>query len=134
MKHFRWIWLAFGMLMIAGYGFAKASSKATVQISSSKDKGATKLVFKTVPNDGLVINHEGPWSLEIKNITGVKSNVKTLKRSDWKEDTATFDLPVVADASAKEADVQYKLVSFVCTKEKTQCYREVIEDNAKVKL
>lgn len=134
MKQFRWIWSVVGILTLASYGFAKASPKATVQITTSKDKGTTKLVFKTVPNDGLVINHEGPWSLDIKNITGVKSNVSTLKRTDWKEDTATFDLPVVADAGAKEAEVQYKLVSFVCTKEKTQCYREVIENKTKIKL
>ena len=131
MKQFKWIWLVVGILAAAGYGFAKGPAKATVQITSVK---GTKLVFKTVPNDGLVINHEGPWSLEIKSITGAKANVTTLKRADWKEDTATFDLPVVADASAKEAEVQYMLTSFVCTKEKTQCYREVLEDKAKVKL
>lgn len=134
MKQVKWIWLVVGALSSASYGFAKASSKASVQITSVKDKGAAKLVFKTVPKDGLVINHEGPWSLDIKNITGAKSTVTSLKRGDWKEDSASFDLPVVANASAKEADVQYKLVSFVCTKEKTQCYREVIEDKAKVKL
>lgn len=129
MKAFKTLWLA-GLVLSVGVTFAKGPAKATVQVTSEKDK----LVFKTIPNEGLVINHEGPWSLKITSLKGVKSTVTELKRSDWKENSATFELPVTSEKSAKSAEVQFKATVFVCTKEKTQCYREVIEDKATVKL
>lgn len=121
-------------LSAPSYAAAKGPAKAKVEVTSVKEKDATKLVFKTVPADGLVVNAEGPWKLEIKNITGAKSATNELKRSDWQQDTAGFTLPITLDGKAKTADVQFKLISFVCTKDKSQCFREVVEDKASVKL
>ncbi len=116
------------------FAAAKGPAKAKVEVTSVKEKNGAKLIFKTVPTDGLVINAEGPWKLEIKNIMGAKTTVTELKRSDWKEETAGFEVPVTIDGKAKTADVQFKLISFVCTKDKSQCFREVVEDKASVKI
>lgn len=113
---------------------AKGPAKAIVQVSSVKDKGSKKLIFKTIANEGLVVNAEGPWHLEIKDAKGIKPTAMDFKRSDWKQDIAGFEVPLAEDSAAKSAEVQYKLTAFICTKEKTQCYREVIEGKATVTL
>ena len=111
---------------------ALAAGKAHVDVSAKKapDKHV-ELTFKTSPADGLSINPEGPWKLEIKDTGGLKFDKMEFKRPEWKEQISGFTA-IATPAKEKTGIIKYKLVAFVCTKDKTQCFREVIENEAKV--
>ena len=110
------------------YAAGKALVSVTAKAVSNKK---LELTFKTQPADGLVINHDGPWKLEIKEAGAIKPDKSEWKRAEWKEEIGGFI--VTADpAGQKSADIKYKLIAFVCTKDKSQCFREVVENSAKV--
>lgn len=118
------------LLLTTSTGFA--AGKAQVSVTAKATSGQKiELTFKTIPADGLAINEDGPWSLDVIDSGKISLTKKTYKRSDWKQDLAGF--VITADATGqKSADIKYKLVSFICTKDKTQCFREVIDSAAKV--
>ncbi len=112
----------FCIAMLVGLsGIALAESNSRVDVS----KTAKELVFKVIPNDGLVINLEGPWKLEIKDHAGLTVEKKLYDRSTLNEKLTGFQVPAVAAKGVNKGEVSYKLVAFVCTKDKTRCYRDV---------
>jgi len=112
---------------------AFAAGKATVTVNAKTTQdGRVELTFKTTPADGLAINKEGPWKLELKSSGKLKFEKKEYKRADWKEDFAGFSL-TSEPTKEKSDNVKYKLVAFICTKDKSQCFREVIEGASAVK-
>jgi hypothetical protein len=118
--------------------FADPNAKratVTVQAQKSALAGAVQVQFKTTAGDGLKINADGPWKLEIKGATGLKFEKTEFKRDTWKENIAGFEVPAKLDSTTtKSGDVKYKLTTFVCTIDKSMCYREVVEGNSKVSL
>ena len=113
-------------------GSVLAAGKATVEVSAKgqPDK-RVELTFKTLPNADLAINKEGPWKLEVLSSGKLKFDKKEFKRGDWKEDIAGFTL-LSSPAKTKNEKVKYKLTAFICTKDKSQCFREVVEGVANV--
>lgn len=106
------------------------SGKATIEVTAAKSGDNVKVQFKTIPAAGLAINDEGPWKLEIKSATGLKPAATEVKRADWKKEIAGFDVVATPDKGAKKAQIHYKMTTFVCTKDKSQCFREVVENKA----
>ena len=109
-----------------------AAGKATVEVSAKRlaDK-KVELTFAAKPAAGLVINSEGPWKLTVVDPGSIKLDRSEYKREDWSEKNAGFSV-IAAPGAKNTADLKYKMVVFVCTKEKTQCFREVIESPATV--
>jgi hypothetical protein len=109
-----------------------AAGKAQVDVSAkaTPDKHV-ELTFKTSPTDGLAINPEGPWNLKITDAGGLKFDKMEFKRPEWKEQISGFTA-MATPAKEKTGIIKYKLVAFICTKDKTQCFREVVENEAKV--
>jgi hypothetical protein len=110
------------------------SEKAKVIVSSSKEGKSIKLTFATHPGDGLKINAEGPWKLEIKQVKGAKLNTLELKRDAWKSDISGFQVTGTPESNSKVLEVQYKMTTFVCTTDKSMCYREVVDGKESLKL
>ena len=109
-----------------------AAGKATVEVTAKAQSGKKlELTFKTKPADGLVINHDGPWKLDIQNSGSIKPERTEYKRADRKEDTESF-VVTAEHSGAKSGDIKFKMITFVCTKDKSQCFREVIDTNAKL--
>ena len=108
------------------------TARATVRVTGAAAKTGSTLTFATVPGDGLKINGEGPWKLEIKTIKGATTATTEFKRSEWKEGIAGFEVPATLDKDSKKVELSFKMTTFVCTKDKTMCYREVVEDKASV--
>jgi hypothetical protein len=116
----------------AASSIAEGAGRASVSISAqSISPKKIELTFTTQPTTGLVINHDGPWKLEIKDAGGIKPEKLELKRTEWKEDIGGFIVPANPQGK-KNTDIKFKLVAFVCTKDKSQCFREVIESTSKV--
>jgi len=117
--------LCVSFIAVASTGFA--AGKATIKVSPHLDGNKTLLTFATIPGDGLKINGEGPWKLEIKSHKGFKPSNTEFKRPEWQEDVAGFQVPVTIEKGMKSGEVSYKMTTFVCTKDKSTCYREVVE-------
>ncbi|MEY4630388.1 MAG: hypothetical protein RIQ81_508 [Pseudomonadota bacterium] len=101
-----------------------SSKQASVQVDwSAQGDGQLKFDFKTLPGKGLKINTEGPWSLEIKTHQGLVLEKTKMGRSDFKEDLAGFSM--VSKPEKKLGKITYKMVVFVCTENKSQCFRDV---------
>lgn len=111
-----------------------ASTKASVQVTAVKSGGEVNLTFSTLPVGDLVINSEGPWKLEIKSTKGIQPTKLIYKVDEWKKDISGFIVPIKVNQGVKSGDVEFKLTSFVCTKDKSMCYREVVESKAQVAL
>lgn len=111
-----------------------AAGKARVEVSAKKlDSGRAEFTFKTLPTDGLKINSDGPWKLEIKDPGSVKFEKLEMKKPDWKEADASFVQAGKIQSKAKSTQLAYKLTAFICTQDKAQCFREVIEGKTEVK-
>jgi hypothetical protein len=109
-----------------------AAGRAQVEVSAKATPNKlVELTFKTSPADGLSINPEGPWHLKITDAGGLKFDKMEFKRPEWKEQISGFTA-MATPAKDKTGTIKYRLVAFICTKEKTQCFREVIEKEAKV--
>ncbi len=103
-----------------GFGEPKHSK---VEVKASPTKTGTTFDLKVVPNSGLKITLDAPWKLVIKNEKGVSFKSTTLKKGDMSEKLPGFH--VASSSAPKAGSFDYKLTSFVCTSDKTSCYREV---------
>lgn len=112
----------------------KAATKSGQEISKSKQSsihaswstgndGLVTFQFKTLPADGLKINTEGPWSLELKEHTDLDVEKNQFKRQDFDEKIAGFTF--TGKPKTKNGTIGFKMVTFVCTENKTQCFRNV---------
>ena len=119
-------------VLLTTTALAMKPGKANVEVTAKlqPDKGV-ELNFKTVPTGDLVINKDGPWKLQIVSAGKLKLEKNELKRADWKEDLAGFSLKS-APAKTKSETIKFKLTAFICTKDKSQCFREVIDSSAQV--
>ena len=111
---------------------AFSAGKAKVHVTATHANASLKLLFKTEPAEGLEINAEGPWKLDLKSAGPLIVGKQEWKRSDWKSEMAGFEVPAEFKGKESAAEITYKMTVFVCTKDHTQCYREVIDDKAKV--
>jgi hypothetical protein len=130
----------FSKIMISGITFLVvapsllAAGRARVEVSAKKLTGdLVEFTFKTIPLNGLKINAEGPWKLQITEATPIKFDKPEMKRSEWKESDAAFVQAVKASGKATSAQLSYKLTAFVCTEDKGQCFREVLTGKNDVK-
>lgn len=100
------------------------SKQASVQVDwAAQPDGQLKFNFKAVPGKGLKINTEGPWSLELKAHDGLTVEKSKLVRADFQADLGGFSL--LSKPKGKSGKVTYKMVVFVCTENKSQCFRDV---------
>ena len=112
-------------LCLSATAFAAAPDHAKLDAAAQKSGDKVELRFKVVPDAGLHINMEGPWKLELTGADGLALAKTTYVKSDMDEKLPGFVVKTAAKPSKASGDVDYKLTAFVCTNDKTQCYREV---------
>ena len=118
--------LLFLTMALSGQAFAFGEPRNSSVAVDAKPQGQNlQLAFKVSPKAGLHINLEGPWKLEIKNTGGLAFAKTTLVRTDMDEKLPGFILTTTAKPAQAHGEVAYKLTAFVCTNDKTQCYRDV---------
>jgi hypothetical protein len=111
-----------------------AEVHSSIKVDAREVGDVVELTLKTVPNDGLIINLEGPWKLEVKKADGLTLAKTTLTRGEFDEKEAQFKVVTTAKPAKPEGEIEYKYVAFVCTKDKTTCYRDVHEGKSSWKL
>lgn len=92
---------------------------SSVKISNE----SSDLIIRVVPNEGLQLTYEGPWTLNITNMKNFNFEKTKFTKSDMNTDTGEFKIS--GAKLGKNWNADYELVSFVCTKDKTRCFREV---------
>ncbi len=111
-----------------------ADVHGTVKVDTRPAGENLEFTFKNEPNGGLVINLEGPWKLELKSSDGLTLAKTTFTRAELDEKNASFTFATTAKPAKPEGEIQYKFVAFVCTKDKTTCYRDVHEGKTSWKV
>ena len=129
-KKIKAILITMATVLISSEAFGAGKAQIEVTGKPQADK-RIEFTFKTYPVGDLVINKEGPWKLEIISSGKIKFDKTEYKRADWKEDLAGFTALGSASKGNSET-IKYKLVAFVCTKDKSQCFREVVDGSSKV--
>lgn len=107
------------------FGFGKPEN-SKVEANAKLDGGNVQLTFKVLANDGHLITLDAPWKLTLKSHDGLTFTQEAFSKKDMKEELPGW---VVASTAASKAtgDVSWELAAFICTKDKTACYREVHE-------
>ncbi len=111
-----------------------ADVHSKVKVDTVPDGDNLVFTFTNVPDDGLVTNLEGPWKLDLKSAPGLKLAKTTFARAELDEKNASFSFKTTAKPEGKEGVIEYKFITFVCTKDKTTCYRDVHEGKADWKV
>lgn len=108
----------------AAYGFGQPKhSKVEINAAPSGDKMA--LTFKIVATEGHAVTFDAPWKLDIKKHDGLTFGKATFSKADMDEKLPGWSLTSSTQPAQAAGDIEYQLVSFICTADKTQCYREV---------
>lgn len=116
--------LSFSMSATASNVGTMPSKQAAVAVTKAlQPDGKIRFDFKTIPAKGLKINTDGPWSLELKSHPGLELAKEKLGRAEFQDAIPGFSL--LAKPAEKSGKVDFKMVVFVCTAEKTQCFRDV---------
>jgi len=100
------------------------AQKAIVEVESVKKSGVMELQFKVKPADGMLLTFEAPWSLKLEAVEGVKSEKTRFSKKDMSESLPGFTVETRPVSGSKSGKVDYKIVTFACTKDKKQCFRE----------
>lgn len=119
-------------LSILLMGFAEPKH-SKVEVSPKKSGQQLEWTFKVTPNPNMVATfEEAPWSLTLKDTKGLKFEGATadaksgqVKFAHDKLDQSLPGYKVKATASEKTGKMKYEFHTFICTKEKSRCYREV---------
>ena len=133
--------------MSAQYSFSAISSKAA-NSTLTIDHNDKEVQFKIEPHQGLAISKDAPWSLDLSNINSNGTQQLTFKKNSFDEIVPVFkvslseiqsaNLPSTnksATSASSAADLtiksfNYKLTAFICTIDKTKCFRDVIKGEA----
>ncbi len=110
---------------VPAFGFGKPEN-SKVESSAKLDGANVQLTFKVLANEGHVVTLDAPWKLTLKTHDGLTFAQAAFSKKDMKEELPGW---IVASTAASKAtgDVSWELAAFICTKDKTSCYREVHE-------
>ncbi len=98
---------------------------SAVAVTSSPAGEQLALTFKIDLKNAMVVNLEGPWKLELKSSDGLAFASTTLDKAAFDEKMPGYKLTTTAKPTKPAGTVNYTLTAFVCTKDKTRCFREV---------
>jgi hypothetical protein len=110
------------------------TSNATVEVVQEAQGEKVALTFKVVPQNNLVVNDEGPWALNLAPSQDFAKKIEKVKytKSDFDFKIPGIKIAIPTPEKAQE-DLEYSLTAFICTADKTRCYREVIKAKHVVK-
>jgi hypothetical protein len=116
------------LLMNSTLAQAEAGKRATAKFSVKQTNDKVMIEALAVPAKGLVINNDGPWKLTVENAQGFTVTNKTSTNySDKTPGIVTLEAKADAKAKSKKHSFDYQFTTFVCTADKSMCYREVLK-------
>lgn len=106
----------------AAFGFGQPQH-SSVAVDVRDGAEGKQFSLKINPNADMKVTLDAPWKLEVKGHDGLTLAKTTYGKADMDEKLPGFVLTAKADKAS--GDLEYTLTSFICTKDKTQCFREV---------
>jgi hypothetical protein len=114
---------------------AAAPKHSRVVLKTKKIAGdKVEFDFKVETIGAIVINTDGPWQLQVKQHEGVAFASTELKVKDFDVKIPGFRMTSTAKPQKTAGKLSYKMIVFICTKNKEQCYREVHEQSSDWKM
>ena len=116
------------VLMMFAAGAAEGAEPqmhSKVDVTRAASGANLTLTFKVLPTDGLHINLDGPWKLQLKSHDGLALAQETLVKKDLDEKLTGFVVTTTAAPAKAQGNIEYTLIAFVCTNNQTACYRDV---------
>lgn len=106
-------------------GFGEKHS--TVETASTSQAQSIELKFKVVPDTGMQISKEAPWTLQLSNTQGLKLELKEGKfeSKSFDETLPGFLIKTGTDGAVKAGKLDYTIRAFVCTLDKKHCYPQL---------
>ena len=103
-------------------GFGEHHSK--IETKSSSSANGIELKFRVVPDADMQISKDGPWTLQLTHVEGLK-----LETKEGKFETKTFDealpgflIKTETDPKISSGKIDYSIKAFVCSLDKKHCY------------
>jgi hypothetical protein len=109
------------VVFLVGFGKPEHSTVSTKATNNGDIVDVTVMVSA---DSDMQVTLDAPWKLTISNVSGANFGKSEFTKKDLDEKLPGFRLQskVAAD---KKGSFDYKVISFICTKDKTRCYREV---------
>jgi hypothetical protein len=124
MQRFRHLVLAATLAAAApAFAFGAHPEHSAVDVQAKDDAGAKQFTLKIEAKSGMVVNFDAPWKLELKGHDGLSVAKTSYAKADMDEKLPGFVF--AAKTEKPQGDLEYALTAFVCTQDKTQCFREV---------
>lgn len=107
---------------------ALAETRAKVDLSQKKEAGAYQIRFLVFPaSQDLKLNMDAPWRLQVKAKDAAVFPKTNLQKADFDSNLPGFVLQTGKLALKEKMTVPYELTAFTCTKDRSQCFRELIK-------
>ncbi len=105
-----------------------AENRAKIEISQKKEGGAYLIKFIVSPaNKELKLNLEAPWRLQVKSNDPAVFPKTKLEKTDLDPKLPGFALKTASLSLKDKMTVPYEMTAFTCTKDRSQCFRELIK-------
>jgi hypothetical protein len=114
-------WVIASLVTSVAMGQAK---HAKVEATAKTAANGIEITLNVVPQNGNVINHEAPWKAELKAFDGLKVAAPAIKGEEAMKLAPTFVFK--AEPQKASGKAEYSVTAFVCSKDKTNCYRDVV--------
>jgi len=123
--------IAVASLLTASFflsGFGKpVQSNIDAQIEQHED-GKLTINFRIAMKEGIEVNDEGPWTLEITGHPGLVIEKTKYEFKDFDQKMPGFAVQASAKPGAEKGELSYRLVAYICTANKVICYRETFTE------
>lgn len=116
--------IIFFALTSVAYGFGEPKH-SKIEITSAPSGEQLEFTFKISPTAGHAVTFEAPWKLDLKNHDGLTFASSSFNKDNMDEALPGYKVKTNAKPGKGTGDFEYSLVSFICTTDKTTCYREV---------
>lgn len=108
-----------------GFGFGNKPEHSSVEVTSTKKGDNLEFTFKVKPTAGIHITLEAPWKLALKQTDGLAFASTDLNKAAMDDKLPGYVVATTAAPGKVSGKMAYALTAFVCTENKTQCFREV---------
>lgn len=117
---------ALALLMFTGAAFGFGEPKnSKVEITTASSGDQIEFTFKVSANAGHAVTFEAPWKLDLKNHDGLSFANSSFNKDNMDEALPGYKVKTNAKPAKQNGEFDFSLVSFICTSDKTTCYREV---------
>jgi len=106
------------------YGFGEPKH-SKIDVTSATTGEQMEFTFKITANAGHIVTFEAPWKLDLKKHDGLVFSSSSFSKDNMDEALPGYKIKTNTKPGQKNGEFDFSLVSFICTSDKTTCYREV---------